>query len=109
MQNIMFKIDQSGSTTFLVSDATKAFIPETAKTRRASHVEPMSLYQRCAFRAFRRAFGDDAAIAEWTRRWNCRWQVDLSPVGGPLEVGFETRLKAIEFEIEWLNSNFLNI
>lgn len=31
------------------------------------------------------------------------WYVDLSPVGGPMIVGFKTRAEALQTEEEWLN------
>jgi hypothetical protein len=46
--------------------------------RRASHVEPDP---------------DD----------NEKWFVDLSPVGGPVKHGFETRAAALDFEVDWLH------
>ncbi len=33
------------------------------------------------------------------------WYVDLTPSGGPVIRGFDTRGAALEYEIDWLNSN----
>ena len=56
-------------------DLAQAFAGEARSTRRASHVEPE---------------GDGT------------WTVDLTPVGGPVEGGFETRRAALAWEVEWL-------
>ena len=48
--------------------------------RRASHVEPNE---------------------------QCRWQADLSPVGGPILGPFATRRAALAAEIAWLEANVL--
>ena len=107
--NVVFKIS-GGKTTFLVSEHTKAFIPATAPIKRASHVEPLKLWQAYAFRLLRKVFGDEGRVANWTRDWKCMWIVDCRPTGGPLHpLIFVNRARAIEFEIEWLNHHFLNV
>ena len=35
------------------------------------------------------------------------WQVDLSPVGGPILRGFKYRQTALDYESEWLKKNWL--
>jgi len=107
-QSVVFKIS-GGTTTFLVNEHTKAFIPANAPIRRASHVEPMDRMDRLRFRAIRAEYGDESEAAAATRMWDVLWQVDLSPVGGPLVEGFKDRAKAIDWEIQWLNSNFLSV
>jgi hypothetical protein len=107
--NVVFKISD-GKTTFLVSEHTKAFIPATAPVKRASHVEPLKLWQAYAFRLLRKAFGDEGRVANWTRDWKCQWIVDCRPINGPLHPQvFSNRAEAIEFEILWLNRNFLGV
>ena len=107
MANIVISIDPEGTATYLCNQHTDGLFPEAARPRRASHVEPWSLSLKFLFRALRGAFGDDSWAADWTRRWPCRWTVDLSPVGGPSYGLFYSRDAAIEFEIEWLNEKFL--
>jgi len=34
---------------------------------------------------------------------NEKWFVNLTPVGGPVERGFETRAAALDFEVQWLH------
>jgi hypothetical protein len=106
---VIFKIDSKGTATFLKTPITEAMFPEATDHRRASHVYPMSLPLRILFRALRGAFGDEGRVSEWTRNWYCLWQVDLSPVGGETYGWFETRKRAIAFEVEWLHKNFLKV
>ena len=79
-------------------------------TMRASHVLPSNLLLRVCFRLIRKVCGDRKrfpSIADWTRRWNCKWIVDLSPVDGPRQddLPFTSRQKAIHWEISWLEHN----
>jgi len=106
--NVVFKIS-GGKTTFLVSEHTKAFIPATAVPRRASYIEPMNPWLRFLFRFLRAWCGDEGEVAEFTRGWTCAWQADMTPVGGPIVYNFQSRAAAIEYEIAWLNRNFLNV
>ena len=108
MSIVTFSIDEeTGEMTFLVNDITKDLAAEARSTRRASNVEPMDLRLRLAFRVLRWALGDDGNIADWTRTWKCSWELDLSPVDGPKIIGFGSRSDAIEYEILWLEENFL--
>jgi hypothetical protein len=51
-------------------------------------------------------FGEYGKMAAFTRTWPCYWQVDLSPVGGPIvPVEWASRQSAIDFEVGWLNDN----
>jgi len=106
--NVVFKIS-GGKTTFLVSEHTKAFIPANAPIRRASHVEPINLWQAYAFRLLRKLFGDEGRVANWTRDWKCTWVVDMRPIGGEVFFPFKSRAAAIEFEIQHLNKTFLGV
>ena len=106
--NVVFKIS-GGKTTFLVSEHTKAFIPATAPIKRASHVEPLKLWQAYAFRLLRKVFGDEGRVANWTRDWKCTWAVDMRPVGQGVFFPFTSRAAAIEFEIQHLNKTFLGV
>lgn len=108
MANVIFKIS-NGKTTFLMNEHTKAFIPATAVVLRASHVVPTDIASRKLFNALRAPFADESKVAAWTRTWKCKWQADLSPVNGPVLGPFDSRVDAIEAEIEWLNKNFLAV
>lgn len=35
------------------------------------------------------------------------WQVDLTPVGGPVVAGFPTRSRALAYELDWLQQHWL--
>lgn len=79
-----------------------------ASYRRASHVEPCNRILRWAFHLLRDNFGEKGRVAAFTRKWPCRWRVDLRPSGGPiLEQTFRKRDVAITAEIEWLFANNL--
>jgi hypothetical protein len=107
MANIVISIDPQGTATYLVNQYTEKLFPEAQEPRRASHVTPMDPWLAFCFQALRGAFGEDGRISNWTRRWECSWQVDMSPVGGPQVAGFDSRDEAIEYEINWLNANWL--
>ena len=102
--------EATGNSMFLVNDLSKGLVDETSKVRRASHVEPYYIVPRLFFHAFRKVFGEDGRVGDWTREWNCYWRVNLTPVGGPIiGMRFECRHRtlAIAYEIIWLEKNFL--
>ena len=105
-QEIIITVDSAGTVTHLVDHPLTEY-PETATVARASHIEPLDPTLFLAFRLIRWVFGDESKMADWTRTWKCLWSVDLSPVGGPTNYPFRTRAEAIEYEIKWLNQNFL--
>lgn len=78
---ITLTIDENGNAKTIYNDLLADYLAEVgAKTTRASHVEP------------------------------CEggWSVDLSPVGGPANVGpFKLRDDALRYEVEWLKRNYL--
>lgn len=57
---------------------------EIEKISRASHVEPME---------------DKPGL----------WYADLAPIGGPRQEEFKTRDEAIQFELDWINANYLKV
>ena len=101
-------IDENGDLVYLKTSEHDIFAElGEVVTRRASHVEPETLWLRVAFR-FLRMFGDQTRVAEWTRGWQCVWLVDTRPVGGPvLEGRWTNRQEAIDAEIVFLNQFFL--
>jgi hypothetical protein len=107
MANIVISIDPEGTATYLVNKYTEGLFPDAAVPRRASHVVPLSQSARFWFKALRGAFGEDGMVGDWTRNWKGPWLVDMSPIGGLVHGIFPTRDEAIEFEINWLNKNFL--
>lgn len=78
------------------------------ETTRASHVEPADPTLRKIFHMLRCHFGEDSPTAEWTRSWDCLWQVDMRPSNGPVLTGrWRNRLEALQAEVEWLQDNVL--
>ena len=95
-----------GTLVFLSSPEFQSLMQKgQAEKTRASHVEPLGPVRRLAFRALRRIFGGEGRVAEWTRRWRCRWCVDLAPSGGPVLTPFDSRDAAIAAEIDWLDEH----
>jgi hypothetical protein len=73
-------ISQSGAISFIYSDSLATMLDLGHPTiRRASHVEPGPS-------------GRD-------------WEADLSPVGGPVLIGFKLRKDALDAEVAWLKEN----
>lgn len=102
-------IDENGDVLFLATHENDALFLNhgTVVTRRASHVLPENFWLRQAFRILR-LFGDKNDLAAWTRTWKTTWLVDASPVGAPtFHGGWKNRQAAIDFEIAFLNSWFL--
>jgi hypothetical protein len=106
---ITLTIDEDGDLLFLKTDSADIFMElGTTVTKRASHVEPGSRYDRWFFHLLRFLFGDKGRVAEWTRTWNCEWRINTSPIGGPiLPERFRVRQQAIDREIVFLNQWFL--
>jgi hypothetical protein len=107
MDHVTLTVDSNGDIKFLVSPLSQGFLDSDSVVRRASHVEPRNIILRCVFHTLR-LFGDTGRIADWTRCWNIDWRVNLSPVNGPiLPITFTNRQTAIDFEVNWLEENFL--
>jgi hypothetical protein len=109
MERVTVTIDTDANVRFLVPTSGESpFIESGTLVRRASHVEPWQPVLRLAFYALRAVFGESGQVAEFTRKWDCRWRVNLSPVNGPvIPIEFANRDMAIAFEIDWLERNFL--
>lgn len=110
MEHITVSIDEStGETRFLVPTSGESpFIEVDTRVKRASHVEPWNPLLRYMFYALRAIFGESGQAAEYTRQLPCLWRVNLQPVNGPvIPIEFSSRQTAIEFEIQWLEENFL--
>jgi hypothetical protein len=69
------------------------------RRRRLSHIEPNGFVLRLLFHAVRMI-----GIVEWTRRWSCRWRVNMSPVDGPIipMSRRSSRADALAVERNWL-------
>ena len=101
-------IDEEGNQIFLGNGADVFSEAGESTVRRASHIVPVSLPLRLAFKALRAAVSDTSWLAAWSRTWACWWMVDASPVGGQvLPQRWLTREHAIAAEIEYLNKFFL--
>jgi len=70
---------------------------------RISHVEPVSWVLRKLFTIIRKRVSDGRRMAQWTRGWKCQWRVRLLDGSGEIYGPFSDRLKAIEFEVDYVN------
>ena len=109
MDHVMFSVDESnGDVRFLVNDLSKDFVTKESNVSRASHVEPCNPVLRVVFYTLRYFFGEWGKVGEFTRRWSCLWRVNFSPINGPLvPIEWATRESAIEFEVEYLEKEWL--
>ncbi|MEM3426669.1 MAG: hypothetical protein QW212_00210 [Nitrososphaerales archaeon] len=70
------------------------------KETRVSRIVPENIFLRIFFLLLRRVFGDEGKVADWTRRWSCRW---VLLVGGEKLGVFKDRKEAIEFEKKFIS------
>jgi hypothetical protein len=108
MRTVTVTIDESGDQVFLSNAADVFGEHGTYETHRGSHVVPVSVPLRVAFKALRAVVSDKSAVAAWTRTWRCEWQVEI--VNGTTLKGmggWYVRQEAISAEIEYLNEQFL--
>jgi hypothetical protein len=121
METVTVTIEENGDATFLATDSAATFLEcGDVRTRRASHVEPVNFWLRVAFHVLRTFWGRKTQVAAWTRKWDCLWRVNTSPVGGPTlrwrdvydtnrgdEVAtWHNRQEAIDAEIKFLDEWF---
>lgn len=101
-------IDKEGNIEFVAKEELE-FLTElgTTEKKRASHVEPVSFVLRVLFHSIRRLVDDGSSWAQMTRRWRCRWRVNLTLSNGPIFGSFTNRQEAIDAEVEWINQNIL--
>jgi len=105
--NLAFTIDQDGNIVLVYhpnDDQTRAVISELAtvvEDRRAGHVWPTSPVLRLAFRAIRAVFGSRGRMADWTRRWRCRWVVVDAETMTLLPGVYASHDEAVNAEVEW--------
>lgn len=72
-------------------------------TRRASHIVPLNMIKRAAFRLLRLVFGDRSAAASWTRSWRGPWLVRI--VGSQRHFIHQSRRVCVEWERGVLNED----
>ena len=69
------------------------------KEQRVSYITPENKALRVLFIILRKIFKDNHPIANWTRTWKCKWQIEIIKTGQVIK-GFSDRSKAIEKEKE---------
>ena len=71
---------------------------QNISTNRVSHIYPVNFFLRVFFIFLRKVFGEKGKIAQWTRRWNCKWTIYI-PRAGYYGI-FTDRNNAIKIEKE---------
>lgn len=104
MTELQITIEADGSVRFVDKPQLRDFPGERTRER-ASHITPVNRLLRVAFRLLRAHTRDNGPVAALTRRWPCRWQVEI--VGGPRFGSYADRQAAIDAEVRWLNENRL--
>ena len=106
---LVIRIDSNGNIYFIDKPEFSSLKNEGKfVTQRASHVEPANRVLRWLFHVLRRWFGENGAVAAFTRRWPCAWRVNLTPSGGGILDGvYRNRQDAIEAEVQWLQTHKL--
>jgi hypothetical protein len=107
MAQLELLILPSGECRYLQTPASRMLFGQRPKSiRRLSHVEPVALLPRLAFRLLRAVTSEYGRAAAWTRRWPCCWQVNFAPIAGPTfrtdssGAPFPCRQAAIDFEVQ---------
>jgi len=74
--------------------------------KRVSHIYPQNFILRTIFKMLRKLFGDNGKVADWTRSWKCKWQVEILPNENKSKKkifkGFKDRKIAIDFEKNYI-------
>jgi hypothetical protein len=73
--------------------------------KRISYIYPQNLILRVIFKTLRKLFGDNGKIADWTRNWECKWQIEIldeNKSEKKIFKGFKDRKIAIDFEKNYI-------
>ena len=104
---VTFIVESTGDAVYLVTEAA-ANLNLGSSPLRATHVEPVNAVLRCAFHLLRQWLGDKGRMSDFTRRWPCKWRINLKPVDGPiLPTVYYDRSQAINAEVIALNKFFI--
>ena len=108
MEIVKVTIDEdTAEIKYLISAESPLLILPDSTVKRASNIIPANVLLRTIWYALR-MFGDDTLAARYTRTWECKWVIDFSPIGyGILPVEWDSRQAAIDFEVDYLERNFL--
>lgn len=75
------------------------------KQRRVSRVEPANFVLRLLFMCIRNVVSDSSNVANFTRKWPCKWRIRFLSTGkvyGP----YKTRAEAISAEVQMIEGIF---
>ncbi len=102
-QMIKIIIDKHGNIIWFKEEKTKALLKnlelKKKQEERVSYISPQNIILRILFKIIRKIFKNNEKIIQWTRSWNCKWQVEIPEIK-LVKKNFTDRQKAIEFEKE---------
>jgi hypothetical protein len=107
MHDPVFKRDEDGTITFVYHPNDDQFSQVLRQagtlvdTGRAGHVWPRSRVLRLGFKVLRKVFGRRGVVADWTRRWGCRWVVVDHDTGEQLPGVYGSHDDAVDAEVQW--------
>lgn len=106
---VVLTFNENGTIRFIDKPAVSGVLSHFGiKERlRASRIEPVNRLLRWLFYLIRDRSTDNSALAAFTRRWPCKWQVDLSLSGGPVLGPYRSRADALSAEVQWLEEHVL--
>jgi hypothetical protein len=107
--SIAINIAPDGKIVMLKSEVSDELHGDDYNSTRVSYVEPVNPLLRWGFYLIRNRVSDDSWLAGFTRKWRCKWQSNLHPVGGPVLGNFSKRQDAIDAEIAWLLVNVFDL
>jgi len=106
---IVIKISKGGATTTAYHpsqadqiDALLAGLGETTEDARGGHVLPQHWLKRAVFKAFRRLFGNEGRVSDWTRGWKGPWVIVSAKSGNTLPGHYRTHDDAVRSEVAFI-------
>jgi len=103
MDKIIIEIEKDGKIKGFSDEVPQFITAKLIEKKRVSRIVPQNIFLRGIFLLIRSAVPDNSKIAEWTRKWKCKWLVVIEKKQyGP----FKNRTKAIQFEKELIRKNW---
>ena len=87
------RIDEDGNV-YCFHDSKFVKMLKIEEQKRLSHITPKNPFLKIIFKTLRWIFKDESKVAEWTRHWDCEWEVEL------ILPTFKNRSDAINYEKE---------
>ena len=97
-EEIFLDVNQDGKIEGFYDEIEKIFDEKdfcVEEKKRVSRIVPKNIFLRVFFYIVRFFVSDSSPIADWTRKWKCKWIVIID---GKKEGEFKDRKKAVEKE-----------